>query len=101
MSRSRLEGTTLESSTVSGRDAMSMSPTMRQVLAGLSGDNFARLSDAELLARFAANRDEADFAVLVERHGPAVLGVCRRMLRHQQDTEDAAQAVFLVLARNA
>ena len=80
---------------------MSLSPVVRQILAGLSADELAHRPDADLLARFIANREEAAFAVLVERHGPAVLGVCRRMLGHLQDTEDAAQAVFLVLARNA
>ncbi|MFO0845167.1 MAG: RNA polymerase sigma factor [Gemmataceae bacterium] len=54
--------------------------------------------DAELVRRFAEWRDEGAFAALVRRHGAAVFGVCRRVLRH---TQDAFQATFLVLARNA
>src|SRR5205085_10440213 len=41
------------------------------------------------------------FTVLIERHGPMVLGVCRRLLQHAQDAEDACQATFLVFARKA
>jgi RNA polymerase sigma factor (sigma-70 family) len=68
-------------------------------LAGAPGT--ADPSDVQLLERFARNRDETAFAALVERHGPMVLGVCRRVLRHEQDAEDAFQATFLVLARKA
>jgi RNA polymerase sigma factor (sigma-70 family) len=70
-------------------------------LRGLLGGPEAAQSDRELLNAFAALRDEGAFAALVGRHGPLVWGVCRRLLRHTEDAEDAFQATFLVLARKA
>jgi RNA polymerase sigma factor (sigma-70 family) len=58
-------------------------------------------SDGALLERFARCRDEDAFAALLARHGPMVLGTCRRTLGDAHAAEDAAQATFLVLARRA
>ena len=58
-------------------------------------------SDEQLLQAFTERREEDAFAILVHRHGAMVLHVCRRVLGHEQDAEDAFQATFLVLAHNA
>jgi RNA polymerase sigma factor (sigma-70 family) len=68
-------------------------------LAGPPADEEPR--DAQLLRQFAARHDEAAFQALMGRHGPMVLGVCQRLLRHGQDAEDVFQATFLLLAQKA
>jgi RNA polymerase sigma-70 factor (ECF subfamily) len=60
-----------------------------------------RLNDSQLLAQFVACGDAAAFEALVQRHGPVVLGVCRRLLGDLHEAEDAFQATFLVLMRRA
>ncbi len=62
------------------------------------------LTDGQLLERFATDRSEAAelaFAVLVERHGPMVMRVCRAVLGDSHDSQDAFQATFLVLVKRA
>ncbi len=61
----------------------------------------ATISDAQLLERFVRTRDEAAFELLVWRHGPMVLAVCKRLLADTHDVEDAFQTTFLVLVRKA
>jgi RNA polymerase sigma factor (sigma-70 family) len=71
-------------------------------IARLFGEGTASGADeGELLRRFAFGRDPVALEVLVARHGPMVLGVCRRVLGDRHSSEDAFQATFLVLARKA
>jgi RNA polymerase sigma factor (sigma-70 family) len=58
-------------------------------------------TDGQLLDSFIQHKDNAALAALVRRHGPMVLGVCRRMLRSHHDAEDAFQATFLILVQKA
>jgi RNA polymerase sigma factor (sigma-70 family) len=93
---------TVESAT--GDPALSSSPLssylahLRGILADREG---AEPTDGQLLERYLSERDEQAFALLVRRHGPMVLGVCRRILGSRHDAEDAFQATFLVLIRRA
>jgi RNA polymerase sigma factor (sigma-70 family) len=81
--------------------AGSLGTFIQQLRRAVGPEGGSGLTDAQLLERFVVSRDEAAFEVLVWRHGPTVLGACRRMLRREQDVEDAFQATFLTLARKA
>jgi RNA polymerase sigma factor (sigma-70 family) len=78
-----------------------LSQVLRYLRSAVRGPAARDLTDRLLLERFATQHDQDAFAALVERHGPMVEGVCRRVLGHAQDAEDAFQATFLVLARKA
>jgi type I site-specific restriction endonuclease len=66
---------------------------LRHVHRLAAGRGSLQRTDRELLDDFSARRDEAAFAALVARHGPMVLRVCRRVLNHEQDAEDAFDQV--------
>src|SRR5215831_15338369 len=59
------------------------------------------IADADLLDRFVRRKDEAAFSALLERHGPMVLGVCRRLLQDTHEADDAFQATFLIFLQKA
>jgi RNA polymerase sigma factor (sigma-70 family) len=65
------------------------------------GRDAAGVSDSLLLKLFLTDHDEAAFEAIVRRHGPMVLGVCKRVLQNASDADDAFQAAFLVLVRKA
>ena len=77
---------------------------LREIRTLYSVGTIRELSDGQLLERFTTDRGEAAelaFAVLVERHGPMVLRVCKGVLAGWHDAEDAFQATFLVLVNEA
>lgn len=66
-----------------------LGPLIRR-LQGLAGTGTGadERTDGELLRSFVADKDGQAFAAIVRRHGALVLGVCRRVVRHEQDAED-------------
>jgi RNA polymerase sigma factor (sigma-70 family) len=81
---------------------MATGPTiLRHLRRALFPHDARDMTDGQLLECFLTRREEAAFEALLRRHGPMVLGVCRRVLGNAADAEDAFQATFLVLVRKA
>src|SRR4051794_40177453 len=59
-----------------------VAPVLRQLRRLAAAPLTREMTDRDLLAAFARRADEGAFAAVVERHGPMVLRVCRRVLRH-------------------
>ncbi len=77
---------------------------LRSLVALFEAGSLGSQSDRDLLECFQSDSGSAGqeaFRILVERHGPMVLGLCRSLVRDQHEAEDAFQATFLVLVRKA
>jgi RNA polymerase sigma factor (sigma-70 family) len=96
-----LLGAKQEGEATGGEDAPTNEDARVQTVVPSNGHAMAELPDATLLKRFVANRDQAAFAALVQRHQPFVLGISQRVLGDPHAAEDTVQATFLVLARKA
>src|SRR5438270_9857591 len=79
----------------------SLNRVIQQLRSAVLRRDGSALTDGQLLECFIERRDEVAFEVLLRRHGPMVLGVCRRVLHNDHDAEDAFQATFSVLVRKA
>ncbi len=79
---------------------MATRPSLPGVLQRVLLDSLSKLSDQQLLDRFAESGDEAVFAAILDRHGPMLLDLCRRLVGERL-ADDVLQATFLVLARKA
>jgi RNA polymerase sigma-70 factor (ECF subfamily) len=82
-------------------EGRAMKGVMRYLRKVAKGQTSEDRTDGQLLEAFLTVRDESAFETLLRRHGPMVLGVCRRILHNPDDAEDAFQATFLVLVHKA
>ena len=85
--------------TADGRDDRRMQATTE--MAERTDTSSGPAGDADLLRRFVDERDASAMTAIIGRHGPLVMGLCRGILRNEQDAADAFQTTFLVLLKNA
>jgi|GEM_PF-6036285 len=62
-------------------------------------DSQSEWNDHQLLSHFVESGDEAAFATIMDRHGPMLYSVCRRLLGDSHLADDVLQATFLLLSR--
>src|SRR5262245_633516 len=77
------------------------SPVLHLIRRFVEDERVRQLSDQVLLQQFREQRDESAFGTLLWRHGPMILDVCRSVLGNDADAEEAFQATFLILVRQA
>src|SRR5262249_54094954 len=94
----RVEAATQEARQMATSHRIEVIPHIRRAVLLRNG---AGLTDGQLLESYLRSREEGAFAALVQRHGPMVWGVCRRLLGNHHDAEEAFQATFLVLVHKA
>src|SRR5580692_7798868 len=75
--------------------------SLSNVINRVFSESLIEQSDRQLLDRFEQFGDEAAFACLVDRHGPMILGLCRRLVESPDLADDVFQATFLLLARKS
>ncbi len=79
--------------------AANLNNFLRRLGCGMAVEMLGDQSDRQLVERALAQSDEVALQAIVHRHSAMVYQVCWRVLQHSQDTEDAFQATFLVLAQ--
>jgi RNA polymerase sigma factor (sigma-70 family) len=87
-----------------GYEARSMRTASIQTSTATAGPRGSRrllaLAGDERLVEQIRRGNEAAFEVAFERHGPAILGFCRHMLRSPEEAEDAVQHTFAAAHRD-
>jgi RNA polymerase sigma-70 factor (ECF subfamily) len=63
----------------------------------LPASDYRKLSDEELVYRFAHRQEQAAMTALFERYGHLIYGVCLKLLKDTEAAKDAMQQVFIQL----
>ncbi|WP_315817406.1 RNA polymerase sigma factor [Paraflavitalea speifideaquila] len=58
-------------------------------------DQYAHITDQELLDRFYADHNNYWLGVLLQRYTLLLLGVCMKYLKNEEEAKDSVQQIFL------